>query len=88
MKAALGILADNAAAEVLDEEMERYAVVRIADEVVVDLMARACGVTYDDAPLPGVSDLRGPGSVIGPRRPIPNLRVHRTPTESHGGLKA
>jgi hypothetical protein len=49
VKAALGILADNAAAEVLDDEMERYAVVRIADEVVVDLMAKACGVTYDEA---------------------------------------
>ena len=49
VKAALGILADNAAAEILDDEMERYAVVRIADEVVVDLMAKACGVTYDEA---------------------------------------
>ena len=29
--------------------MRRHTVVRIADEIVVDLMASACGITYDDA---------------------------------------
>jgi hypothetical protein len=49
VKAALGILADNAAAEVADDDVERYTVVRVADEVVVDLMARACGLDYEAA---------------------------------------
>lgn len=49
VKAALNVLADRAATEVQDDEVAKYAVVRIADEVVVDLMARACDVTYEDA---------------------------------------
>ena len=49
VKSALAILADNAAAEILDTDMERYSVVRVADEVIVDLLARACGVDYEDA---------------------------------------
>ena len=48
VKKALAILPDNAAAEVEDTDVERYTVVRIADEVVVDLMARAAGVTFDE----------------------------------------
>jgi hypothetical protein len=49
VKGALSILEDNAAAEVADDDVGRYAVVRIADEIVIDLMARACGVDYADA---------------------------------------
>ena len=49
IKRALGTLPDNAVAEIADGDVRRHAVVRIADEIVVDLMASACGVTYDDA---------------------------------------
>jgi hypothetical protein len=49
VKTALSVLADRAVAEVQDDEVGRYAVIRVADEIVVDLMARACDVTYDDA---------------------------------------
>ncbi|HSB37519.1 MAG TPA: nucleotidyl transferase AbiEii/AbiGii toxin family protein [Gaiellaceae bacterium] len=49
VKRALSVLSDNAAAEVADDDVRRYAVVRVADEVVVDLMGRACGLTYADA---------------------------------------
>ena len=49
IKSALGVLPDNAAAELEDGDVEKYQVVRVADEVVVDLLARACGVSYDDA---------------------------------------
>lgn len=48
VKTALGVLADNAAAEVADDDVRTYAVVRVADEVVVDLMGRACGLGYDE----------------------------------------
>jgi len=49
VKRSLSVLADNAAAEVADDDVQRHAVVRVADEVVVDLMGRACGLSYGDA---------------------------------------
>ena len=48
VKKALSILADNAAADVADTDVRDHVVVRIADEVVIDLMGRACGLTYAD----------------------------------------
>lgn len=49
VKRALSVLADNAAAEVADDDVQRHVVVRVADEVVVDLMGRACGLSYVEA---------------------------------------
>ena len=49
IKQGLAVLADNAAAEVADDDVQRHVVVRVADEVVVDLMGRACGLSYADA---------------------------------------
>lgn len=49
IRQALSHLADNAVQEVGDDEVARYAVVRVADEIVVDLMARACGIDFDQA---------------------------------------
>lgn len=49
IKQALSILPDNAIAEVDDGDVEKYQVVRVADEVVIDLLAKACGITYEDA---------------------------------------
>lgn len=49
IKTALGVLPDNAAAELEDGDVDKYRIVRVADEVVVDLLAGACGVSYDDA---------------------------------------
>ena len=46
---ALRILPDQAVRDLRDGDLEKYTVVRIADEVVVDLMRRACGVNYQDA---------------------------------------
>jgi hypothetical protein len=46
---ALQILEDNAVREVADGDVARYSVVRVADEIVVDLMAVACGVDYAEA---------------------------------------
>lgn len=48
VKQALSVLADNAAAQVNDTDVRDYVVVRVADEVLVDLMGRACGLSYDD----------------------------------------
>lgn len=46
VKQALAVLVDNAAAEVNDTDIRDYVVVRVADEVLIDLMGRACGLDY------------------------------------------
>src|ERR1043166_304072 len=43
------ILPDRAAAELKPGEVAEYGVVRVADEVLVDLMKSGCGVTYAEA---------------------------------------
>jgi hypothetical protein len=45
----MAILPDNAVALIADDEVEKYQVVRIADEIVVDLLKNACGVDYSRA---------------------------------------
>jgi hypothetical protein len=47
--AALESLPDQAVKELLPGEVASYSVVRVADEIVVDLMASACGIAYDEA---------------------------------------
>lgn len=42
-------LADQAVRDMADDDLERYAVVRVADEFVVDLMKAACGIEYAEA---------------------------------------
>jgi predicted nucleotidyltransferase len=49
VKIGLDILADQAAREIDDGDVRRYTVVRVADEILVDLLGRACGVSYSDA---------------------------------------
>ncbi len=46
---ALLILPDKAASELKPGEVAEYGVVRIGDEVLVDLMKSGCGITYHDA---------------------------------------
>lgn len=49
LREALSILPDNAVREVRDSDIEDYGVVRVADEVVVDLMGSACGIDFQEA---------------------------------------
>jgi hypothetical protein len=49
VKQGLAVLADNAASEIEDDDVRRYTVVRVADEVLVDLMGRACGIAFAEA---------------------------------------
>lgn len=51
VKLGLSVLADQAAREIEDEDVRRYTVVRVADEILVDLLGRACGLSYADAVL-------------------------------------
>ena len=46
---ALSILPDNAVRELQPGELEKFSVVRVADEIVVDLMAIAGGLDYHEA---------------------------------------
>jgi hypothetical protein len=46
---ALEVLPDQAVRELRPGEISQYGVVRVADEVVVDLMKSACGIEYEEA---------------------------------------
>lgn len=52
--AALESLPDQAVKELGPGEVSRYTVVRVADEIVVDLMASASGIGYDEAILDSI----------------------------------
>jgi hypothetical protein len=45
----MATLPDNAIDLIADDEVERYTVVRVADEIVIDLMKSACGISYEEA---------------------------------------
>ena len=49
IKKALEILPDRAIRELADDDLRNYLVVRVADDVLVDLMLAACGIGYDEA---------------------------------------
>jgi hypothetical protein len=49
VKQALEILPDRAIRELGDEDIAHWVVVRVNDDITVDLMTEACGVTYSDA---------------------------------------
>ena len=42
-------LPDQAVREMGEDDLDRYVVVRISDEFVVDLLKAACGVEYEEA---------------------------------------
>ena len=49
IKSALSFLPDNAVKEVALDDVEKCTVVRVADEVVIDLLKSACDITYEKA---------------------------------------
>ncbi len=51
-----------------ESDLDSFTVVRVADEVVVDLMLAACGITYDEA----VNEMREVGGVS---IPFPSARL-------------
>jgi len=51
---ALEILPDKSVKELAETDLDEYLVVRVADEIVVDLMLSACGIAYDEV----VDDIR------------------------------
>jgi len=79
VKRGLSILSDNAAADVQDTDIRDFVVVRVADEIIVDLLGRACGLSYADVAadveLRLFGDTRVP--VAGPRVLIRTKDTHR-----------
>lgn len=49
LKKVLSSLPDHAAEEIKEGDVQKYEVVRVADEIVVDLMAKACGIDFETA---------------------------------------
>jgi hypothetical protein len=49
VRKALEILPDKAVRKMSEDDLDVYHVVRVADEIVVDLMLSACGIAYADA---------------------------------------
>src|SRR2546423_1420059 len=49
VKKALEILPDKAVLELGSDDLRSYSVVRVSDEILVDLMIRACGIDYTEA---------------------------------------
>lgn len=82
VKRALASLPDNAAALLADDEMLHYPVVRVADEIVVDLMASACGITYQEASQSGINVFQLQGEKIPVASKESLIRMKNTVRES------
>ena len=77
LKRALSVLEDDAAREIEPDDLERYAVVRVADEVMVDLLRAACGVTWAEAQGSAKTvDLDGTPVLVADRRTL--IRTKQT----------
>ena len=80
VKRALEFLPERAIAELGDDDMRQYLVVRVADEIMVDLMIKACGIEYSEASAEIVF-----AEVRGVRIPFPSpqllLRMKQTHRE-------
>jgi Nucleotidyl transferase AbiEii toxin, Type IV TA system len=78
VKKALSVLADNAAGEVADEDVRQHVVVRVVDEVIVDLMGRACGLDYAAAAA-DAETVEREGVAIPVASPATLIRLKDTP---------
>jgi len=70
VRRALMALPDQAIRNMADDDLERYAVVRVADEIVVDLMRSACGIAWPEA-----SGMVSEVEIEGVRIPFANPRL-------------
>ncbi|MDI6752244.1 MAG: hypothetical protein QME07_05225 [bacterium] len=51
IKISLSFLPDNAINEIALDDVSKYEVVRVADEIVIDLLKKACEITYEEADI-------------------------------------
>ena len=87
LKQALSILEDDAARDICPEDFQKYKVVRVADEVMVDLLSAACGVTWEQAH--GSAELRDlDGVPVIVADPATLIRTKQTPRPSDAADRA
>lgn len=83
LKSALSILEDNAARDIGLDDLERYQVVRVADEVMVDLLGAACGVTWAEAQATARRiDLDGTTVIFADRRTLVRTKQTVRPSDA------
>jgi hypothetical protein len=70
MRRALMALPDQAVRDMAADDLETYAVVRVADEIVIDLMRSACGIAYAEA-----REMTSEVEIDGVRIPFANARL-------------
>ncbi len=89
VKRALLYLPDQAVRELGDEDLTQYVVARVADEIVVDLMFSACGLTFADAGAQGGIEVREVQGVAIPFASAALLwRMKQTVREKDAGDRA
>ena len=60
VKQALATLPDKAILELGDDDLRDYTVVRVSDEILVDLMISACGIAYEESSKSiGTAEIQG-----------------------------
>jgi hypothetical protein len=83
LKRALSVLEDDAAREIDPGDLRKYSVVRVADEVLVDLLAAACGVTWTDAHGSAVQiDLEGTPVIVADVDTLIRTKRTRRPSDA------
>ena len=87
LKKALSVLEDNAARDIASDDFQRYRVVRVADEVMVDLLSAACDVTWAEADASAERrDLDGIPIIVAD--PATLIRTKQTPRPSDAADRA
>ena len=87
LKRALSVLEDNAARDIDTGDLQKYTVVRVADEVLVDLLGAACGVTWSEASTSALRmDLEGTPVIVADVETL--IRTKRTVRPSDAADRA
>lgn len=95
VRQALCVLSDRAALEIEPTDVMHYSVVRVADEVLVDLIGSAGGVTYEDIadgierdeagiPYPRPEDLLRTKATVRPRDAMDRSFLERLIADESG----
>jgi predicted nucleotidyltransferase len=83
LKKALSVLEDDAAREIGLDDLQTYTVVRVADEVMVDLLAAACGVTWSEAQASATRiDIEGTAVIVADRRTLIRTKQTLRPSDA------
>ena len=84
---ALSTLPDNAVSELQPGELRRYNVIRVADEIIVDLMRSAGGIEYEQAAQEvAVREIQGVGIPFASPRLLWRMKVHTHREKDAGDL--